>query len=33
MFTKESNYSPRFWEKSTPLWGIYNNYEEKLSVP
>ena len=34
MFTKESNYNPRFWEKkSTPLWGIFNNYKEKLSVP
>ena len=34
MFTKESNYNPRFWgKKSTPLWGIFNNYKEKLSVP
>ena len=34
MFTKESDYSPRFWEeKSTPLWGIFNNYKEKLIVP
>ena len=34
MFTKEGNYNPRLCEKkSTPLWGIFNNYEEKLSVP
>ena len=34
MFTKESNYNPRFWEKnSTRLCGIFNNYKEKLSVP
>ena len=30
MFTKENNYDPRFWEKSTPLWGIFNNYKEKI---
>ena len=35
MSTKESSYNPRFGEKSTPLWGIFNNinYKEKLSVP
>ena len=34
MFTKESNYNPRFWEKkSAPLCGIFNKYKEKLSVP
>ena len=33
LFTKESDYSPRFRGKSTPLWGIFNNYKEKLSVP
>ena len=22
-----------FGEKSTPLWGIFNNYKKKLSVP
>ena len=33
-FTKESNYnSPFLGKKSTPLWGIFNNYKEKLSVP
>ena len=33
-FTKESNYNPGFLgEKSIPLWGIFNNYKEKLSVP
>ena len=33
MFTKESNYNPRFLgKKSAPLWGIFNNYKEKLSV-
>ena len=33
MFTKESSYNPRFWEKkSTRQWGIFNNYKEKLSV-
>ena len=33
MFMKESNYNPRFCEKKSnrPL-GIFNNYEEKLSV-
>ena len=30
VFTKESNYNPHFWEKSTPLWGIFNSCEEKL---
>ena len=34
MFTKESNYSPQFFEKkSTRRWGIFNNFKEKLSVP
>ena len=34
MFTKESDYiQSTFWENPTPLWGIYNNYKEKLSVP
>ena len=33
MFTKESNYNPRFGEKPTPLWGIFYNNKEKLSVP
>ena len=33
MFTKESNYNPRFGGKSAPLWGIFNNYKEKLRVP
>ena len=34
MFTKESNYNPRFCEKkSISQWGIFNNYKEKLSVP
>ena len=34
MFTKESNYNPQFCKnKSTRQWGIFNNYEEKLSVP
>ena len=34
-FTKESNYNPRFFleKKSTPLWGIFNKYKEKLSFP
>ena len=33
MFTKESNYNPRFCEKTTRLWGIFNIYKGKLSVP
>ena len=33
MFTKEGNYNPRFFrKKSTRLWGIFNNYKEKLTV-
>ena len=32
VFMKESNYNPRFWEKSTRQWGIFNNYKETLSV-
>ena len=33
MFTKEGNYNLRFGEKSASLWGIFNNYKEKLGVP
>ena len=35
MFTKESNYNLRFCtkRKTARLWGIFNKYEEKLSVP
>ena len=34
MSTREGNYNARsFGKKSTPLWGIFNNYKEKLSVP
>ena len=34
VFTKQNNYKPRFCNKKvTHLWGIFNNYKEKLSVP
>ena len=33
MFTKESNYNPRFWEKMNSSMGIFINHKEKLSVP
>ena len=33
MFTKESNYNPRFCEKKSRQWEIFNNYKEKLSYP
>ena len=34
MFTKETNYNPRFCEQSsTSVLGVFNNYKEKLSVP
>ena len=33
MFTKESNYNPRFCgKKLTYQWGIFNSYKEKQSV-
>ena len=28
MFTRKSNYSPCFCEKSSRLWGIFNNYKK-----
>ena len=33
VFTKESNYNRRSPKKSTSLWGIFDSYKEKLSVP
>ena len=34
MFSKESNYNPRFCKKKqTRIWGIFNNYKEKQGVP